>query len=389
MSFTVLIVIAIGVLAVFTFTSSARLSSDRGSNRKGAKRGEVSDNLVFNGSPPASVGLRYGVPLQPAVDRLEQAFAEGEYAERIKYRVLQRHSRITSSEYDWHLVELKRYFLIVAVLKNVPMFSSRVDDIWHEMLLFTREYQQFCDKFIGFAVHHAPYLKASPMPEEKAWFDWVYAQLFVPMTYSSRIWQGFFQGPLGIDHIEELERLQPDALKQSLFNGRSVDMHREVELTVDWLIREAKRQIQQAYLNKQSNLQNQSLGSSGRTEGFGGTDFSSIAGAMLLFSVLQPTDYAKQMNEMLNEQKRAAESSTDTMAGDGAYSDIVGNIEIDNDSSDQQSHDASGNESDPGSDSSGEWFGYGSDGGSSGGNDSNDGGGGDGGGSEGSGSSSD
>ena len=40
--------------------------------------------------------------------------------------------------------------------KMVAMPSEIVDVLWHEFLLFTREYQDFCQKGIGRFLHHTP-----------------------------------------------------------------------------------------------------------------------------------------------------------------------------------------------------------------------------------------
>ncbi len=36
------------------------------------------------------------------------------------------------------------------------MPSQVVDDAWHEFILFTRAYQQYCNKALGRYLHHTP-----------------------------------------------------------------------------------------------------------------------------------------------------------------------------------------------------------------------------------------
>ncbi len=36
------------------------------------------------------------------------------------------------------------------------MPSQAVDDAWHEFILFTRQYQRFCDRSLGHFLHHTP-----------------------------------------------------------------------------------------------------------------------------------------------------------------------------------------------------------------------------------------
>jgi len=53
---------------------------------------------------------------------------------------------------------LKQFFL--AYLKSgrrrVSMPSQVADDLWHEFILYTRNYQQFCDQAFGRFLHHTP-----------------------------------------------------------------------------------------------------------------------------------------------------------------------------------------------------------------------------------------
>jgi hypothetical protein len=66
---------------------------------------------------------------------------------------------------DALFTELKRYFVLSESLPGqvVPMFSTRVDEAWHQFALFTRQYADFCMRFIGRFVHHVP----SEAPEAK------------------------------------------------------------------------------------------------------------------------------------------------------------------------------------------------------------------------------
>jgi hypothetical protein len=40
--------------------------------------------------------------------------------------------------------------------QSVPMFSTRLDEVWHQFVLFTAQYQAFCARFAGAFLHHAP-----------------------------------------------------------------------------------------------------------------------------------------------------------------------------------------------------------------------------------------
>lgn len=54
--------------------------------------------------------------------------------------------------------EVKRYLVLNQVdrTKAWKMYSLRVDEVWHQFVLFTVEYSAFCDKYFGCYAHHAP-----------------------------------------------------------------------------------------------------------------------------------------------------------------------------------------------------------------------------------------
>ena len=53
---------------------------------------------------------------------------------------------------------LRQFFLchLKSGRKFVSMPSQVVDDLWHEFILYTRDYQRFCKKAFGAYMHHTP-----------------------------------------------------------------------------------------------------------------------------------------------------------------------------------------------------------------------------------------
>lgn len=52
--------------------------------------------------------------------------------------------------------EFKRFLYMYSVTKASVAPSAEVDIAWHEMLMFTKDYQEFC-KFLGTGfIHHVP-----------------------------------------------------------------------------------------------------------------------------------------------------------------------------------------------------------------------------------------
>jgi len=56
---------------------------------------------------------------------------------------------------------LRQYFLayLKSGCKRVAMPSQVVDELWHEFILFTRDYAQFCQAAFGRFLHHTPAVK--------------------------------------------------------------------------------------------------------------------------------------------------------------------------------------------------------------------------------------
>ena len=46
------------------------------------------------------------------------------------------------------------------------MTSKAVDNIWHQFILFTRQYCKFCGDFLGFYLHHVPKTSYTPLNKE-------------------------------------------------------------------------------------------------------------------------------------------------------------------------------------------------------------------------------
>ena len=68
--------------------------------------------------------------------------------------------RNVTSEEEAHVLfrELKRFFLVsdACYPQRIPMFSRRVDVAWHQFVLFTRDYSDFCKRFFHRYLHHQP-----------------------------------------------------------------------------------------------------------------------------------------------------------------------------------------------------------------------------------------
>jgi hypothetical protein len=174
-----------------------------------------SKKTLKNSPIPDNLGIQLEGVL-PTAQALDHSLSNS-YIERVKDRVLQENPKWSDFEFEWTLFELKRYFVMNSLLKSVPMFSTRVDDIWHEMLMFTREYETFSKKFYHELLHHTPNNDPTPIPFERAFFDWVYLSLFESTPNSRAIWGDFLKNPLKREILDDFRQLSEDELLNRYF----------------------------------------------------------------------------------------------------------------------------------------------------------------------------
>lgn len=62
-------------------------------------------------------------------------------------------------------IEFKK-FIILAGLKVYPiaMISPLVDEVWHQFILFTKQYKDFCINTVGYFINHVPDTPLTPIP---------------------------------------------------------------------------------------------------------------------------------------------------------------------------------------------------------------------------------
>lgn len=125
--------------------------------------------------------------------------------------------------------EFQRFLFLSTLFKNVPMFSERVDELWHTSIMFTNQYQIFSETLLGphQLIHHAPNIEPSNNPKERAFFDLIYSSFFAINDYSHLTWGSFFRYTIDkqvlIDFgqqrtftTEELLQLQQNYLRDEL-----------------------------------------------------------------------------------------------------------------------------------------------------------------------------
>lgn len=171
------------------------------------------------GLSPKTVEIKQIKGLKKVSEDLEQSLKRG-FVERVEYRVRE-NNKLKENEYEWRLLDLKRYFILTALLKESPMFSEKVDELWHEMLMFTREYDDFSKSYLGTLLHHNPNVNVEPEPDLRGFFDWVYAELFFLRNENIHLYKGFFRNPVHPDVIDEFKQLPENELIDIYFKSDS------------------------------------------------------------------------------------------------------------------------------------------------------------------------
>jgi hypothetical protein len=189
---------------------------------------------------PPRLGVLPDVPVNSVINRLD-ASLDNEFVSQVKQRFLQENPKVTEDEFEWRLFELKRYFLLTNILKQAPMFSEEVDEIWHQMILFTKKYQVFSEQFLGKMIHHTPNTNPKPEPQERAFFDWVFSQLFTVTEYSWKTWGSFFRYPLDTAILKDFNINSKEWLMEKYF--KVTEENKEI---VEYLVNQMKQQLHEA-----------------------------------------------------------------------------------------------------------------------------------------------
>jgi hypothetical protein len=64
---------------------------------------------------------------------------------------------LTDGDFDVAFTEFKKFVALVRFTgAELGVASDVVDAMWHEFILFTREYVDFCEEFLGSYLHHRP-----------------------------------------------------------------------------------------------------------------------------------------------------------------------------------------------------------------------------------------
>ena len=80
------------------------------------------------------------------------------FSDELSRTILKQHPELNNAQAERIIEGLREYFQICLSYrcKNVGMPSKLVDLAWHEFILCTREYHEFCEHAFGKYLHHTP-----------------------------------------------------------------------------------------------------------------------------------------------------------------------------------------------------------------------------------------
>ena len=81
-----------------------------------------------------------------------------EFPESIQEKLTKKYPQLSDADVQSVMTALKDFFIICNARSKqmVSMPSQVVDVAWHEFILYTRQYKEFCDLGLGGFLHHTP-----------------------------------------------------------------------------------------------------------------------------------------------------------------------------------------------------------------------------------------
>lgn len=80
-------------------------------------------------------------------------------------RVLERYAmdfEVSHEEAKRRFDAFKEFMVVCAVKPGPKVTSDPIDMMWHTFLLFTRDYKEFCEQYLGRFINHEPFEDANP-----------------------------------------------------------------------------------------------------------------------------------------------------------------------------------------------------------------------------------
>ena len=102
--------------------------------------------------------LCYLIYQQIRKNKRSRYISEFEFPKTISEKVKQTYPHLSDREIEQVIKGLREYFHVINLSRRklVSMPSQVIDVAWHEFILFTKMYQEFCTKALGRFLHHTP-----------------------------------------------------------------------------------------------------------------------------------------------------------------------------------------------------------------------------------------
>ncbi|WP_339279280.1 hypothetical protein NYE40_02815 [Paenibacillus sp. FSL W8-1187] len=162
--------------------------------------------------PLAASGLelREGLPAYMAEleARLDEAMPE-EWLRQVRERILSSDPELSEIKHTWMERELKRHFFLLALLRKPPLYNADLERMWREMEAFSRDYEQFCERYAGYYIQ--PQQAAPPSPpgaaarQARGAYELLYGCLFQVQPESQLLIGPFHRLKLDAESLEELQ----------------------------------------------------------------------------------------------------------------------------------------------------------------------------------------
>ena len=89
--------------------------------------------------------------------------------------------------------ELKKFLFLSAISKEMLSPSNKVDELWHQFILFTKDYRNFCITFFGKFIEHEPFItdvneRENGNPPESYLRTYILLYVFFEEVPNSKYW---------------------------------------------------------------------------------------------------------------------------------------------------------------------------------------------------------
>ena len=89
---------------------------------------------------------------------IQSAYLENyQFIDIVIAKFKEKHKNLTDADIELVIKGLKNYFYISSRSSDIIILPSIVlDDLWHEFILYSKEYNSFCNEAFGRFLHHSP-----------------------------------------------------------------------------------------------------------------------------------------------------------------------------------------------------------------------------------------